>query len=146
MRFSFIFSDSLQGSKIVFNGFYLFGGSLTRARARNVNRARKSRRERATATRERNATPRTAQNFGSSRHFLGSVVLLAGCNGSKQIQAIFHGFTAHGLKARNGSRTPRGSPKAEQGRSDNQKITERKKIPHNFATILSGNCRGNLSY
>lgn len=73
-------------------------------------------------------TPRTAQFLRPSRIFLGSVVLSAGWNGSKRLQAIFGGFTAHGLKARNGSRTRQGSPKAEQGRSGNRKHADRQPL------------------
>ena len=85
------FCLSCKAQKIAFNGFYLFGGGII-----------------PTATRERNATPRTAQFFGYSRRFLGSVVFSAGWNGSKRLQAIFDGFTVDGLKARNGSRTRSG--------------------------------------
>lgn len=124
MRFSFIFSDSLQGSKIAFNGFYLFGGILQRRERKRLTEGKKSKRERATATSERNATPRTAQFFGASRLFLGSVVLSAGWNGKRAIQAIFHGFTAHGLKARQGFPTSH----RKRSRSDNRKHADRQPL------------------
>jgi hypothetical protein len=117
----------LQGSNFASNGFSLFEGGIIPTATRTSDRGRKTERERATATRESNATPRTAQFFGASRRFLGSAVFSAGWNGSKRLQAIFYGFTAHGLKAPNGSRTRQGfptsptesTPQAEQGRSDN---------------------------
>jgi hypothetical protein len=81
LRFSFIFLDSLQGLNFAFNGFYILGGGIIPTATRTRNRGQNFKRESATATRERNATPRTAQFFGSSRLFLGSVVFSAGWNG-----------------------------------------------------------------
>jgi hypothetical protein len=88
------FLPILQGSNFASNGFLLFGGGIIPTATRTSDRGRKTERQTATATSERNATPRTAQNFAPSRRFLGSVVLSAGWNGSKRIQAIFDGFTA----------------------------------------------------
>jgi hypothetical protein len=87
----FFFLSIPQGSNFAFNGFLLFGGGIIPTATRTSDRERKIKREMATATRERNATPRTVQNFGYSRHFLGSVVFSAGWNGSNALQAIFDG-------------------------------------------------------
>jgi hypothetical protein len=104
----------LQGSNFAFNGFYLFGGGIIPTATRTSDRAQNFKSQTATATSERNATQPTAHFFGSSRRFLGSVVFSAGWNGKRAIQAIFDGLKA-----------PNGSPKAEQGRSDNRKHAER---------------------
>ena len=52
-RFSFVFSDSLQGSNFAFNGFNAFRGGIIPTATRTSDRGRKSARERATATRAR---------------------------------------------------------------------------------------------
>lgn len=153
--FAFIRATADNGVKIAFNGFYLFGGGIIPTATRTSDRGRKTERQRATATRERNATPRTAHFFGSSRLFLGLVVFSAGWNGSNAIQAIFDGFTAHGLKTRNGSRTRHGFPISHRKRSRAGATTEitqtvnrfvNKKSPTISRAYLLGNCRGNLSY
>jgi hypothetical protein len=105
------FLPILKGSNFACIDFSLFGGGIIPTATRTRDRGRKSERQRATATRESTAKPRAAQFFAPSRRFLGSVVLSAGWNGSNAIQAIFDGFTAHGLKARNGSRTRHGNRK-----------------------------------
>ena len=123
--FAFIGATADNGAKIAFNGFNAFRGRIISPKAQTRHRKRKNATQSQTRHDRKRTAPRTAHFFGYSRLFLGSVVFSAGRNGLKRIQAIFDGFTSHGLKAPNGSRTRQGSPQAEHGRSDNRKHAHR---------------------
>ena len=113
---AFSFCLFLKAQILLLTGFFFSGVELYQ---RKRERATEGEKQSDRGQRQRgNATPRTAQFFGASRLFLGSVVFSAGWNGSKRTQAIFDGFTAHGLKAANGSRTRRGStPESQTARN-----------------------------
>jgi hypothetical protein len=101
------FLPILKGSNFAFNGFYLFGGGIIPTRSQTRDRTQHFKRERATATRARARHVPQARKNATQGTKTRNPYQLHPRTAQRPPRAKNHGFTAHGLKARNGSRTRR---------------------------------------